>query len=220
MLITLCEVCKNARAICNIPRHVPRKNPAGAVASLTLTENVRSALCLWLSGFPSDNTRRAYRQEIEAFAAYAGWDDVAEAVTYFLALEDGPAHAVADKWRVEKIARGLSPASINRSTAALNSLVASARRHGITTLRLEAKGVKSRPYRDMKGPGLRGVQTILVVATDHKRPEKAARIRRSSGLPMGSAFAGARLPASILAIVTSWARSFTWLARAAASARR
>ena len=117
---------------------------------------------------------------------FAGWDDVAEAVTYFLALEDGPAHAVADKWRVEKIARGLSPASINRSTAALNSLVASAGRHEYTTLRLEAKGVKSRPYRDIKGPGLRGVQTILVVATDHKRPEKAARnsaiIRLAYGL--------------------------------------
>ena len=105
---------------------------------------------------------------------------------YFLALEDGQAHAVADKWRAEKIARGLSPASVNRSMAALNSLVASARRHGITTLRLEAKGVKSKPYRDTKGPGLRGVQAILAVATDHKRPEKAARdaaiIRLAYGL--------------------------------------
>ena len=111
--------------------------------------NVQTALDLWLSGFSSENTRRAYRKEIEAFATFAGWDGVGEAATYFLALEDGQAHAVADKWRAENIARGLSPASINRSMAPLNSLVASARRHGITALRLEAKGVKSRPYRDM-----------------------------------------------------------------------
>ena len=148
--------------------------------------NVEKALDLWLSGFASENTRRAYRKEIEAFATFAGWHDVAEAVARFLALEDGPAHAVADKWRAEKIARGLSPASVNRSMAALNSLVASARRHAITRLRLEAKGLKSKPYRDTKGPGLRGVQTILAVATDHKRPEKAARdaaiIRLAYGL--------------------------------------
>jgi hypothetical protein len=61
---------------------------------------------LWLSGFASENTRRAYRKEIGAFAAFAGWDDMAEAVTHFLALEDGPARAVADRWRAEKIARG------------------------------------------------------------------------------------------------------------------
>jgi integrase/recombinase XerC len=119
--------------------------------------------------------RAYYRKEIEAFTAFAGWNDVAEAVSYFLALEDGEVHAAADRWRAWKTARGLSPASVNRSMAALNSLVASARRHGITALRLDAKGVKSKPYRDTKGPGLRGVQTLLAVATDHKRPKKAAR---------------------------------------------
>ena len=148
--------------------------------------DVQTALDLWLSGFASENTRRAYRKEIEAFTTFAGWDNIPEAVAHFLALEDGQAHAVADKWRAEKIARGLSPASVNRSMAALNSLVASARRHGITALRLEAKGVKSKPYRDTKGPGLRGVQAMLAVATDRKRPEKAARdaaiIRLAYGL--------------------------------------
>ena len=130
------------------------------------TANVTTALGLWLAGFASENTRRAYRKEIEAFAAFAGWDDVAEAVAHFLALDDGQAHAVADKWRAEKIARGLSPASVNRSLAALNSLVANTRRHGITTLRLEAKGVKSKPYRDTKGPAPWGVRALLGAARD------------------------------------------------------
>ena len=171
----------------NIPCNTDATRRSRNVPAVALHRaNVQTALDLWLSGFASENTRRAYRKEIEAFTAFAGWDDGAEAVVHFLALDDGQAHAVADKWRAEKIARGLSPASVNRSMAALNSLVGSARRHGITTLRLEAKGVKSRPYRDTKGPGLRGVQAILAVATDHTRPEKAARdaaiIRLAYGL--------------------------------------
>ncbi|MGO9866237.1 MAG: site-specific integrase, partial [Rhodomicrobium sp.] len=119
----------------------PRRQIAVAAA---MTEKVRSALDLWLAGFPSENTCRAYRREITAFATFAGRDNVAEAVAHFLALDDGQAHAVADAWRARKLEGGLSPASINRSMSALNSLVASARRHGITILRLEAKGVKSR----------------------------------------------------------------------------
>ena len=167
---------------------------------------VETALDVWLSGFASENTRRAYRKEIEAFAAFAGHDDLAEAVAYFLALEDGQAHAVADKWRAEKIARRLSPASINRSMATLNSLVASTRRHGITKLRLEAKGVKSKPYRDTKGPGLRACRPCLPLRQTTSGRRRRRAIRRSSGLPTGSAFGEVRLPASTSAIVTSWAR--------------
>lgn len=150
-----------------------------------MREKVRSALDLWMSGFSSENTRRAYAKESAAFAAFAGHEDVAAAVAQFLVLEDGQAHAVVDKWRADKIERGLSPAYINRSMAALNSLVAYARRVGITKLRLEAKGVKSKAYRDTKGPGVRGVQSMLAIAQDQGH-EKAARdaaiIRLAYGL--------------------------------------
>jgi integrase/recombinase XerC len=150
-----------------------------------LRAKVRNALDLWLSGFSSENTRNAYRKEIATFTAFAGRNDVTEAVAHFLALEDGQAHAVADAWRADKIARGLSPASVNRSMAALNSLVGSARRHGLTALRLEAKGVKSKSYRDTRGPGVRGIQSMLSVAQDQE-PRKAARdaaiIRLAYGL--------------------------------------
>ena len=117
---------------------------------------------------------RAYAREIAIFAAFAGHEDPAAAVAQFLALEDGQAHAVADKWRADKIERELSPASVNRSMSAMNSLVSYARRVGLTKLRLEAKGVKSKAYRDTRGPGVRGVQSMLAVAQDQS-PEKAAR---------------------------------------------
>jgi integrase/recombinase XerC len=156
-----------------------------AIAAPDTQRNARTALGLWLAGYRSENTRRAYRREIEAFAAFSKHDDVAEAVAAFLALDDGPAHAIADAWRTVKLAKGLSPAAINRSMAALNSLVASARRHGFTTLRLEAKGERSQSYRDTKGPGLEGIQQMLAVARKQDR-RKAARdeaiIRLAFGL--------------------------------------
>lgn len=137
-------------------------------------QSAERALGLWLAGFRSENTRRAYRKEIMAFAAYTGHEDVANAAAAFLTLADGPAHALCDAWRQDKLRRGLSPASINRSMSALNSFAASARRHGFTTLRIEAKGEKSRPYRDTKGPGIRGVQALLDTAREQE-PRKVAR---------------------------------------------
>lgn len=158
---------------------------AAPISLRSSREKIRDALDLWLSGFSSENTRRAYAQEIAAFATFAGHGDPASAVTHFLALKEGQAHAVADKWRANKIERGLSPASINRSMSAINSLVTYARRVGLTRLRLEAKGVKSKPYRDTKGPGVRGIQSMLAIAQE-QAPEKAARdaaiIRLAYGL--------------------------------------
>ena len=158
---------------------------AALVTEAAVREKVSDALALWLSGFSSENTRRAYAREMEAFTAFAGYEDAALAVAAFLRLDDGQAHAVVDKWRADKLERGCSPATINRSMSAINSLVSYARRVGLTKLRLEAKGVKSKAYRDTRGPGIRGVQSLLSVAQDQK-PQKAARdaaiIRLAYGL--------------------------------------
>ncbi|GBF28329.1 tyrosine recombinase XerC [bacterium MnTg02] len=91
-----------------------------------------------------------------------------------LSLPDGEAHQLASAWKVDKIRKGLSPASINRSMAALNSLVKSARLHGFTQLRMDAKGIKSKPYRDTRGPGTDGIQSLLAAA-HNQDPRKAAR---------------------------------------------
>jgi integrase/recombinase XerC len=147
----------------------------GSAAALSSTSTVDDAIGLWISGFQSERTREAYARELRSFAAFAGHVDVASAAALFLTLEDGPAHAAVDAWRAEKLARGLAPASVNRSMAALNSFVAAARRYGLTKLRLEAKGVKSRPYRDTRGPGIPAVQKMLGKARENKNERKAAR---------------------------------------------
>ena len=137
-------------------------------------KDAKRALHLWLDSYRSENTRRAYRTEIKAFAAHAGAPDVLTAIELLLSLPDGEAHQLASAWRAAKLDAGLSPASINRSMSALNSFMRSARRHGLTTVRLEAKGEKSKPYRDTRGPGTDGIQDLLAAARN-QNPRKAAR---------------------------------------------
>ncbi len=105
-----------------------REKSSYQIATSGSAAKVASALDLWLSGFASDNTRRAYAREISTFAGFAGRQNVAQAIADFLALEDGQAHAVADAWRARKLQDGLSPASINRSMAATPSMATIGRR--------------------------------------------------------------------------------------------
>lgn len=132
------------------------------------------AVRLWLAGYRSPNTRRAYRGEIEAFARFVG-RPAGEAAAAILALDDSQAHTLVDAYRAHMLQKGMSGSSINRSMASLNSFVRSARRHGLTTLRLEAQSVKAERYRDTRGPGTGGVQKMLAVARAQYSPSKAAR---------------------------------------------
>lgn len=125
---------------------------------------------LWLANFASPHTRAAYRSEVDAFLAFSR-----QPLAWFLALTDSQAHTLVDAYRAAKMQAGLSPSTINRSMAALNSLVRSARRHGATALRLEARGVKSAKYRDTRGPGTDGVQRLIAAARAQRHTWKAAR---------------------------------------------
>jgi integrase/recombinase XerC len=145
--------------------------------SLTLTQDItaETALGLWLAGFPSDNTKRAYKYELKAFASFVKAGDLADAIRWFLALDDGQARAVVAAWRQNKLKEGLSPSSINRSLFALNSFVTAARGFGATELRLEIKGEATQAYRDTRGPGVANVRKMIKAAGEHKNPNKAAR---------------------------------------------
>jgi integrase/recombinase XerC len=137
--------------------------------------NARNAVTLWLQGFRSENTRRAYKRELEAFVTFAMLDHLDTGAAWLLGLSEADAHKAVDLYRADKIARGNTPATVNRSMAALNSFATSARRGGFTSLRLEARGEKAEPYRDTKGPGLDGVRTMMAVAEHQPDRRKAAR---------------------------------------------
>ncbi len=139
----------------------------GALTHPAQGVTAETALGLWLSGFRSENTRVAYRKEMMGFAAYTGKGDLGAAFTWFLALEKGPAHAQMAAWRQEKIKRGLSPSSINRSLYALKSFVDAANEFGATSLMLRIKSEPSQSYRDTKGPGVGAVSKLIKAASEY-----------------------------------------------------
>ena len=99
-----------------------QQEPSYHIATTHVAGSVPSALDLWLSGFASENTRRAYRKEIAALAAFACRQNVAEAVAHFLNLEDAQAHAVAEAWRARKLKDGHSPAASTEACQRLTAL--------------------------------------------------------------------------------------------------
>jgi integrase/recombinase XerC len=162
--------------------------------------NARNAIALWLAGFRSPNTRRAYERELQAFASFlrrseASAADVLEVTSRLLRSSETDAHKAVDAWRAKKIKRGNQPATINRSMAALNSFVSSARRGGFTTLRLDAKGEKTVPYRDTRGPGLPVYLRMLDVARRQADKRRAARDTAILQLAFGLALRRAEIAA-------------------------
>lgn len=115
-------------------------------------------------------THRAYSQCLLHFARWRGAPGAAAAARDLLA--DGPVQAnwLAAKYRDAQVAEGRAPATVNLRLSALRALVAMARRAGMVTWALEVDGVRSRTYRDTRGPGIAAVQQVL----DATRPVAGA----------------------------------------------
>lgn len=126
----------------------------------------------WLAGFKSENTRRAYRKEIEAFGLFCGHENVRTFVAMLFDSEPSEALWAAESWRADKAARGLSTATSNRSMAAINSLFAYARRSAATNIRLDLKSeFVKREVRE--GIGADAVNALMAAADMGKRHETA-----------------------------------------------
>lgn len=153
---------------------VPTSTPSGQITSPRASISIDDAVRLWLAQYSSRNTRNAYAGEVQAFGAFAGRAPL-DAVAWLLALDAAQAHTIIDAYRASMISAGKSPSTINRSLSAISSLVRSARRHGLTDLVLDYKGVKSESYRDTKGPGTRGVNAMIKAARSNRIPWRVAR---------------------------------------------
>lgn len=136
-----------------------------------------AVLKLWLDG-RSPTTTRAYRGDIAAWALWLGSSPHA-AVADLLDASAGQAHAVARAYRAAMIEDGLSPATVNRRLAALRSLVTEARRLGLVVWALEVESVRSKTYRDTRGPGGDGYRRL--VATLEAEGD-SPRVRRDRAL--------------------------------------
>lgn len=109
----------------------------------------------------SSHTLRAYRADLDDFAAYLGVPDLDAAAQRLLGAGSGTANALALAYRASLVDRQLAAATINRRLAALRSFVKLGRTLGLVTWTLEVPGLPAEPYRDTRGPGLAGVRRLL-----------------------------------------------------------
>jgi integrase/recombinase XerC len=118
----------------------------------------------WLQG-RNERTLRAYRFDLTDFARFMGVKNAlknpAAAVEILLAGGPGLANECALRYVAHMKERKLSDATIARRLAALRSLVKLGRQLGRITWSIDIQAPKVMPYRDTRGPGLGGWQTIL-----------------------------------------------------------
>src|SRR5262249_12262249 len=128
----------------------------------------------WQEG-RSPHTVRAYGRDL---AHYAKWSDATtagEAMTNLLGGSMGEANERLHAYRGAILDPALAPSTVTRRLSALRSIVQLGRTFGLVTWSLEVSGVKSKAYRDTKGPGIDGVAAVKRQAAKHTSPAKAAR---------------------------------------------
>lgn len=115
----------------------------------------------FLSG-RSPQTLKAYRKDLETFAAFIGLNTTSETAAWLLLNKPlGEANALALAYRASMVDQGLAAATVNRRLAALRSLVKLARTLGMVPWALEVAGMEAATYRDTRGPGSTGVRCML-----------------------------------------------------------
>jgi len=147
---------------------VPKKSTALSTGRSSVVET-------FLSG-RTPRTLEAYGQDLQDFARHLGAKSSEEAVNRLLANGKGAANAAAHAYRGDLVAHGLAPSTVNRRLAALRSLVKLARLFNLVDFTLDVESVKSKPYRDTKGPGRIGVR-LLLNELDRRSDAKAKRDR-------------------------------------------
>lgn len=121
-------------------------------------------LAMLLADRRSENTRRAYRHDIEAFFLSIYESEASpERLRHFLSLNTPQMAMVMLRYKARLLAEGKSESSINRRMSALLSLVRFARRVGATdadpSASLDSEKVVA--YRDTRGVGAEEARKLL-----------------------------------------------------------
>ncbi|RUQ64014.1 integrase [Azospirillum doebereinerae] len=141
-------------------------------AAVLLLDRIQEHLLDAFYAGRSENTVRAYRRDHEDFRAFVArqtgfesfGDSAERAVRLLLAIDHGPANALALGYRNDLTARRLQPATVNRRLAALRSVVKLGNTLGLVAWSLDVGNVEAAAYRDTRGPGRDGVKAMIAQA--------------------------------------------------------
>lgn len=124
----------------------------------------------------SENTRPAYRRDLDDFARWLGAADAVRAAGLLCASPTpGPVNQLVHDYVSHLAQRGLALATINRRLATLHSLIPLARSFELVTRALDVPCEPVRGYRDTRGPDVVGARRL---AGGLQRPDaKGARDR-------------------------------------------
>ena len=132
--------------------------------SLTVTRPGNSnILSMLLQDKRSENTRKAYRRDVEKFfMATAGQLPEPELLNQFFSLTRGEAMAIVLKYKADLINRQLAEATVNRNLSAIKALASLARRMDYCSWDLsDVQGEKTTSYRDTSGVDEVAIMAIL-----------------------------------------------------------
>jgi integrase/recombinase XerC len=106
-------------------------------------------------------TRKAYGEDLAAFAAWMGAPGAAQAAAVLVAQPHGDANALAFEYRSTLLMRKLAASTVNRHMAAIKFVTRMARLGGQIAWELEIPSMKVETYRNTLGPGRKSVAEVV-----------------------------------------------------------
>jgi len=133
-----------------MPDLVPAPTPGADIAPAVPLDRLR-AMADDFFGALTPNTRRTYRSHLGAFAAHTGYPSIGEAVGSLIRGGPGDAFTMLSRWKVDLLAAGKAPATVNNCLLAVRSLLHFANDCGVIAWRVKVRQVKGES-KDMRGP--------------------------------------------------------------------
>ena len=116
------------------------------------------------------NTAATYLHCLRAFSRFLIVSETEEAISTLLSRGSSQAKWIIMKYKANLKARGLAPATVNLHLSAIKSLVNFAGQFGIIHWTIKMSYEKARPYRDTRGPGIKGVRCLVNETSSSMRP--------------------------------------------------
>lgn len=155
-------------------------------ALTSILKNFQHLYGIWLQSL-SENTRRAYQRDLRTMLDWKGLSDEKRLAEFLAGLHGSEANMMALEWQNELVSRKLSPASVNRTMAALKSFVKLLRMNGLVPWTIEIPKRRAKAYKDTKGCGAEVVVEAIQRLSEDSSPAGArdeALIRLLWGLAL------------------------------------